>query len=429
MGAFLTALAFGVAGGVILNVMPCVFPVLFMKVQHWIAGTGVTSRARRVESLGYLFGSVAAFTGFAIFIIALRAAGRGLGWGMQMQNPVFVAIVVAMLFVLALETVGVFTFRFSLNGGRSTGGWKSAFLDGLVITLVSTPCSAPFLGGAAAFALAQDTAWWQTLAIFWSVGLGLSLPVLALGFIPALNRLLPRPGAWMDTFKYLVGFTLFGACVWFFGSLQKQVSAEAANNFLWFLLALAAGLWAKEHLLPVGASPRRAAVHNLLLAGAVAGAGYGFVDLEKQAPAVAAVAVVASEGAEVPVSVQDGKLVWTPFTEAAKEAALKRNQPIFVDFTADWCASCKTFERTHIDTAGVREALSETRVLAMKADLTADESLWDVLARLGRNGLPTYAIYLPDGSHELLPEGPPVSLVERLREAAKRFPPEKMRNL
>ncbi|MEZ4475440.1 MAG: thioredoxin family protein [bacterium] len=416
----------GVVGGLILNVMPCVFPVLFFKVSSLIEHQDQPARERRLDAVAYLIGTLIAFAGFAALVVALRAAGKSLGWGMQMQNPAFVASLVALLFIFGLNSVGVFHINVAIGNAGGSGGRLSSVVDGALITLVSTPCSAPFLGGAAAAALARDAQWWETGLLFWSVGLGLALPILLLGFIPSLSRLLPRPGAWMETFKILVGFTLFGAAVWLYGTLQGQVTPESATDFLMVLVAVGLALWIKERITHSQLVGARRALAQLVVLGATVGFAFWYLHFERREATAAPVPLTAAPvtGAEnvIPDTVQ-----WTPFTEEVKAEALKRGQPVFVDFTANWCASCKVFEKTHINVHAIRKALAETGIMAAKADLTANEKLWDTLNALGRNGLPTYVIYLPDGERDLFPEGPPLGLEKRLRDVGARFPREKFK--
>lgn len=425
---FLKHLGFGTLGGLILNVMPCVFPVLFFKLSRLVEHADEAPGRLRQDAVAYLAGTWVAFGAFAGFVIALKAAGETVGWGMHMQNPGFVAALVVLLFVFGLNALGVFELRVGFSGSGPTHGWKASFVDGLLITLVSTPCSAPFLGGAAAAALADEAAWYETLTLFWSVGFGLALPVLLIGFIPALNRLLPRPGAWMTTFKALTGFTLIGAAVWLFETFAAQVSGEAAQGFLYFLLALGFALWALSHYEELGWHGLRRNVGRFGSLAVVVVAGLVFLRFDPPAAAADTGAALAAVRATVAPSVKDGRIAWTPFSTEVKATVLAQGRPIFVDYTADWCASCKTFEKTHIETEAIRALLGETLILAAKADLTRqDDALWDELAKLGRSALPAYVIYRPDGSHELLPEGPPLELAEKLRAVSAQFPPASFR--
>lgn len=425
---FLKHLGFGTLGGLILNVMPCVFPVLFFKLSRLVEHADEASGALRRDALAYLGGTWIAFGAFAIGVIALKAAGETVGWGMHMQNPGFVAALVVLLFVFGLNALGVFELRVGFSGGGPTHGWKASFVDGLLITLVSTPCSAPFLGGAAAAALAEEAAWYETLTLFWSVGFGLALPVILIGFIPALNRRLPRPGAWMNTFKALTGFTLIGAAVWLFATFDAQVSPAASQGFLYFLLALGFALWALAHYEELGWHGTRRHLGRFGSVAIVVAAAVIFLRFDPPAAAADSGAALSAVRAAVKPSVDGERIAWTPFSAEIKTTVLAQGRPIFVDYTADWCASCKTFEKTHIETAAIRALLGETLILAAKADLTRqDDALWTELAALGRSALPAYVIYNPDGTHDLLPEGPPLGLADRLRAVSQRFPPATFR--
>lgn len=425
---FAINLGSGVLGGLILNIMPCVFPVLFFKLSRLVEHADEAPGELRRDAAAYLGGTLAAFSGFAALVIALKTAGETVGWGMHMQNPGFVAGLVVLLFVFGLNALGVFEMRVGFSGGGGYRGWKASFIDGLLITLVSTPCSAPFLGGAAAAALGESAAWYETLALFWGIGFGLALPVLLISSIPALSRVLPRPGAWMNSFKMLTGFTLVGAALWLFETFDKQVSASASQGFLYFLLALGIALWLLNHYEELGWEGAKRWAGRAMSLGVAVGAGLLFVSFEPPKQVDDGAQSLAAVRAKIEPSVADDKIVWTPFSEQIKATVLAQARPIFVDYTADWCASCKTFEKTHIETATIRAALDETLVLAAKADLTrSDDALWDELKRLGRSGLPTYVIYYPDGSHDLLPEGPPLTLEARLRAAAEKFPPARFR--
>ena len=414
----------GLVGGLILNIMPCVLPVLAFKVQGWIHQADASHAERRKDALAFLAGALVTFAAFALVVIILRSSGQSIGWGMHMQNSGFVAFLVALLFIFGLNAIGVFELSFAMaDGGTSQEGFWASFSHGALITLVSTPCSAPILGAATAAALAQDAAWYETLVLFWSIGVGLSLPVLAVGFIPRASALIPRPGSWMNTFKMLVGFTLFGAAIWLFGVLQKQLTIDASQNFLWFLLLLALGLWMQEQVRNSVREGLDRFIRRTIPLLSIVVAGIVFLDLEHpQRPDalpndVNLVEVTRTQKGE------PNTLRWVAYSDQVKAKAMKRGQPIFVDFTADWCASCKAFEKTHIETPSMIKVFSKTGILAVKADLTkSDDAMWDVLAQLGRNGLPAYVIYLPDGTHDLLPEGPPLSLKERLEAAGKRFP-------
>lgn len=407
-----------VLGGLILNVMPCVLPVLFFKINGLIEHRDLAPAQRRVEGLAYLAGTLAAVSAFAAVVILLGTQGVKVNQGQQMSNPAFVAGLILAVYFFGLNSAGLFHINISFGGGAAGGhGPMASFRDGLLITLVSTPCSAPILGTAMGAALALSNAWWETLIIFWLLGLGLALPVLLICFIPLLNRLLPKPGAWMETFKILVGFTFIGTAIWLYGTFSKLVSEEAAADFLWILFAVTLCMWAIERMAHSESPTQR--VRQGLMALATIAFGVWFWSTDPP-PAVQSSDVLPTvANGEVP-----DKMQWTPFTTALRDKALARNQPVFVDFTADWCVNCKLFEKTHINVHAIRKTFAETGILAAKADLTKnDQPLWDLVNTLGRDGLPVYVIFTPDGKYDLFDEGPPENLEARLRAAAKRFPP------
>lgn len=413
---FLLTLGFAFLGGLILNIMPCVFPVLIFKVSSWIQTADESSADRRTDALGFLLGCLLCFSAFAAAVIALRSGGQSIGWGMHMQNPIFVSGLVVLLVGFGLNCAGLFEITLSAGGGGKANGLIGSVVDGALITLVATPCSAPFLGTAAAAALARDAAWWETLGLFWSVGLGLAFPVLLIGFIPALSRLLPRPGAWMESFRILVGFTLLGAAVWLYGVLQQQVTPTSANDFLWFVLLFALALWGMGRWGAIHKSPRSRWLAHVAALLLVVASALVFIRFEKPAK----VDLASQTSGQLKVTSAD-ELVWVPYAKDTVSKTLAAGQPIFLDFTAEWCASCKTFEKTHLNTAASRKAFVDAGVMTMKVDLTSDEGEWDYLATFGRSGLPAYVILMPDGTHDLLPEGPPTTLHERLKLAAEKL--------
>ncbi len=413
----------GLLGGLILNVMPCVLPVLTMKVFH-LLGHGTSSpRTRHMHGLAYTGGILTAFVSLALIVIVARASGERVGWGLQFQHAPFVATMVALIFAFGLNSLGVFEWSLSLSGRPGHEGFGASYVNGIFAAVMSTPCSAPFLGTAAAFALGTGALWWQTLALFLAIGLGLASPFLLVSFVPSIGRVLPRPGPWMETFKQLMGFTLLGAAVWLYGTLQAQVSRGSATGFLAFLLLLAVALWGMHRFGGVlYERPRRIAVRISALA-LMLGAGYLFIDFQPpEAQAKGASQMTANACAE-PVVVGD-KIAWVPFDTQRLRKEHERKRPVFMDYTADWCANCKTNERVFVETQAVRDTLRAHNILPMKADLTNEnDEIQGFLTKLGRSGIPAYVIYLPDGTRDLLPEAITTELlVGRLTEAARRFP-------
>jgi thiol:disulfide interchange protein len=423
-------LGLGLVGGLILNVMPCVLPVLTLKAFHLVDGHKHEASRRRVLGLGYMVGTTSFFLVFGAIIAALRAGlmnghPTSFFWGAQFQSPIFLASLTALMFAFGLNALGVFEITLSSDGdhgdeetiaGSVANGWFAA--------LMATPCSAPFLGGATAFALAKDTAAWQTLAIFAAIGVGLSLPYVLLTVIPAFARLIPRPGAWMETFKQLMGFTLIGAAIYFFRAFQGIVSPDSAASMLLFLLALSIALWAVQKFgSAIEERGRRWGVRLAAIAGVVLMAKYG-VAIEKR---IGLKPPVVASTDKLPPVVLDGHLVWTAFDSAALASEGKRLRPVFLDFTAEWCVNCKANEKAVLETDRVRGAFQKTSVLPMKADMTEENlELSKILEKLGRAGIPDYVIMYPDGSYDLLPPAITPDLVaSRLEEASRKYPSEK----
>lgn len=417
----------GFVGGVILNVMPCVLPVLTMKAFHVVeqsgGGDSASARIRKIHGIAYTGGILLSFLVLAALVVALKTAGQRVGWGMQFQNPGFVAGMVALVFAFGLNALGVFEWSVSVSGGRASHGYGGSFASGILSAVMSTPCSAPFLGTAATFALGNDTAWWQTVAMFLAIGMGLASPFVLVSFVPGVGKMLPKPGPWMDTFKQLMGFTLLGAAVWLMRTLQVQVTPAAANDFLIFLLILGICLWGVPQFGGlIHSSVRRYGVRIVALL-ITAGAGYGLIHMDKAVRG--AKAASACKPSDV---VCEDKIVWASWNTARVATENKAGRPVFIDYTAEWCANCKANERLVLETDSVRAALVATGVLPMKADLTNDdEEIQTWLDKLGRKAVPAYVIYLPDGSFDLMPEAiTPQLVIDHLQAAAKKFPPKQV---
>jgi len=375
-------------GGLLLNIMPCVLPVLTLKLYSLVEQTDITAAEQRGAGLAYTAGIVASFWALAAAIVGLRlGVGMDVDWGFQFQYPPYVAGLTTIVFVFGLSLFGVFEIPAMGVSQASAAGAKEGlsgyFFTGVFATLLATPCSAPFLGTAIAFALGSSTP--MLFGIFSLVGLGLAAPFLLIAFVPALYRLLPRPGPWMDTFKQLLGFTLVATAVWLAGVLGSQIGLDRLIGFLAFLMFASIGSWVFGHFGGVAATTGRqlgALAVGLLIA---AGGGWRFLDLEF------ADEPVVDDGSVKTDLDFDDHIPWQPFSE--KRLAQLHGTPVFVDFTAEWCLTCKINEKTVLETQTVRQSMAEHGVVPLKADWTRrDETITEWLHRYGKAGVPFYLV-------------------------------------
>ena len=366
-------------GGLILNLMPCVFPIISLKAlsltktAHGERGT--VRRAAWAYTAGVLF----SFVVFAGLIIALKSAGASVGWGFQLQSPWLVALLSLLLFAIGLNLLGVFELsgRFQNIGANSVNraGPLSSFLTGVLAVVVATPCTAPFMAGAVGLALAGSAG--VTLAVFLALGFGFALPFLLVAYIPGLLSRLPKPGAWMDTFKQFLAFPMFGAAVWLAWVLTQQSGADGTLKLLCAGLALAFGIWAFDKR---GVLSKTIGVIALLIA-------LWFP-----------ISLASSDGT---ASVKSN--AWSAQAVATARA---ENRPVFVDFTAAWCVTCKVNEGLVLNRKKTAKLFNRTDTEFLVADWTnKDEVIAAELKRFGRAGVPLYLVYKPGASEaEILPQ-------------------------
>lgn len=429
----LAILAVALAGGLILNIMPCVLPVLALKAFSVVDHARDDASKRRMHGIAYTMGTMSLFIALAVVVLVIKASGRKFGWGMQFQHPEFIAVMTCIVFAFALNALGVFELAISSNreDGDEDKFWGS-FGNGLFAALMSTPCSAPFLGTAVAFALGAEAAPYQTVLVFATIGFGLAIPYLLLTLIPGISRFLPKPGAWMETVKQVMGFLLLATAVWLMRTMLLQVTADSMASFMFFLVALGFALWLGGRFGGVGAPPFRRWVVRGVQVGGLAAFGYFFVSFAKpEAIASASPGIVAAGSKPDPV-VKDGHLLWTPYSKDRLAAENARHRPVFVDFTANWCASCQTNDKAFIETDTVRSAFERTGVLPMRVDMTVQDDAKDAMVEdvlkneKARSGIPIYVIIYPDGSRDLLSLVITSAMVtEHLDAAAKKYPAEK----
>jgi thiol:disulfide interchange protein len=390
-GFWLTLLrisGFAFLGGLVLNLMPCVFPVLFIKGLALVHSGNKERRALRLHGLVYAGGILVSFWVLVAVLLGLRAAGSTLGWGFQFQSPVFLSLMAGLLFFLGLSLAGQFEIGLTLtSAGGSLAqkqGYTGSFFTGVLAVVVATPCTAPFMGAAIGYALAQPAA--VTFAVFTALALGLAAPYVALTLHPAWTRILPHPGAWMEILRQAVSVPIFATVIWLAWVLARAYGAALLASLLAGFLLLAIAGWF------LGRWPAKrwaAAVGTAILLSAVA--------LYALAPARLAVA---------PESASAETQGWEPYSAAALARYQAEGRPVFVDFSASWCLSCQVNERVALNRPEAMQAFADRKVALLKADWTRhDEAITQALTALGRSGVPAYALYAPGQSQpQMLPE-------------------------
>ncbi len=374
----LTALLFAFVGGILLNLMPCVFPVLSLKVLGWVSQGRAEHSEVRAHGIAFAMGVIASFWFLAGLLLALRAGGTALGWGFQLQSPVFVAVMAALFFLLGLSLFGAFDVGTSLTrlGGilGPSDGYGGSFASGVLATVVATPCIAPLMGAALGFALTQPPV--PTLLVFGTLGLGMATPYLTLSMAPALLHHLPRPGTWMVTLRQFLAFPLFATSVWLVWVFGRQTGLDGATALLagLTLLGFATWAWWRWRDAPRGTWPH---VASRVAAGLAV---------------IAAVALTVQGTGREAAAVGDE--LWQPYSAAGVAELRAAGQPIFIDFTAAWCLTCKVNERVVLSTMEVQEAFREREVALFMADWTRrDPEITRALESFGRSGVPLYVLY------------------------------------
>jgi thiol:disulfide interchange protein len=394
---FLQAALFALLGGLILNLMPCVFPILAMKAAS-LAGSAHDPREARRDGLAFLAGVLASFLVLAGVLLALRAGGQAIGWGFQLQSPAVIAGLSLLMLAVGLNLSGVFHVGAGVQAAAGSGplarlpGGVGAFFTGVLAVVVAAPCTAPFMAFALGVALLMP--WAMALGVFLMLGLGLALPYLAVSLSPGLLRRMPRPGPWMDRLKGLLAFPMYGAALWLAWVFSRQVGAEGLALLLAASLAVALALW----LAGTAQSDRMLGGRGLISgAGAAVALVLGAALAVFAARAPLAVAGAGGEAALI------ASAPWSPEAVAAAQA---EGRPVLVNFTADWCVTCKINERTSLSTPAVVEAMTAANAVYLVGDWTRrDDAITRELERHGRSGVPLYLIYGP-GSAEprILPQ-------------------------
>jgi thiol:disulfide interchange protein DsbD len=390
-GAMSTRAAVGLAllGGFLLNLMPCVFPVLAIKVMGFTQQAGEGTRTATVHGLVFAAGIVLSFLALAGALLGLRAGGAEIGWGFQLQSPPVVLALAFLFFGIAMGLLGVVDVGAGVmaaaGGVRVPGGLTGSFLGGVLATAVATPCTAPFMGTAVGWALVAPPA--AALAVFTALALGMGLPYVALAASPALLRALPRPGPWMETLKQALAFPMLATVVWLLWVLGRQAGAEAQVMALGGLLLAGFGCWlAGRFATPAASAGRR----RLAAAAALVAVAGGFA---LALPSGGAGPAAATAGGD------EHGVAWEAYSPDRLAALRAAGRPVFVDFTAAWCITCQVNERVVFGSAAVRDAFREHGVVPMRADWTSqDPEITRALASFGRSGVPLAVLYPGDAT-------------------------------
>ncbi len=379
-------IAFAFLGGLILNLMPCVLPILSIKILGFVEQAGKSKDHLRQHGWAFFFGVMVSFWTLAGALLILRAGGEKLGWGFQLQSPLFLLALITLLFFMAMSFLGVFEVGESLGGvgGKlaSKSGYAGSFFSGVLATIVATPCTAPFMGSAVGFALTEPPT--SAILIFTSLGMGMAFPYLALSYAPQLLRFLPRPGRWMETLKQFMAFPLFATVIWLIWVFGFQTGMDGVLRVLMGLLFFAVAAWLYGRNKHSTGNKHRLAYGAAVLA-LISGGYLGVAGAKQAAPCTL--------GRN---SATDG-MQWEPYSAARLKELHDKGTPVFLDFTAAWCVSCQVNEKVVFSSEEVRNQFKALGIVGMKADWTnGDSAITDILASFGRSGVPFYLLYGKD---------------------------------
>lgn len=372
-------------GGAILNLMPCVFPVLSLKALSF-ASSQLSQHKQHIHGWAYTGGIVASFLLAAVIILVARGAGETVGWGFQLQSPVFISLMVYLFFAMSLSLLGMFQLGTRLMGvGQSLTsghGLRASFFTGVLAALVASPCTAPFMATALGFAITQPA--YVALLVFAALGLGMALPFLLLSYSPALAQRLPKPGPWMEVLKQVLAFPLLLTCIWLLWVLGHQVNSDAVAALLVgaTAIAFATWLWHKQ--------PSTATGHRLLRLIALICAALALV-----------IAAQVRQFADPPEN------EWVPYSAATLAELRAQDTPVFVNLTADWCITCLANDRVALNTDQVRNTAERLGVAMVKGDWTnTNPEITALLKQYGRSGVPLYLMYPAEGDADaqILPQ-------------------------
>ncbi|MEM1127470.1 MAG: thioredoxin family protein [Bacteroidota bacterium] len=388
------------AGGLILNLMPCVFPILSIKILSFAGQQGASAATLRRHGGVFGAGVIVSFWVLAGLLLALRAGGDQIGWGFQLQSPPFIALMALLFFGLGLSLLGVFEIGLGLmqkagqlerTAQQGEASLTGSFFSGVLATVVATPCTAPFMGAALGVALTMPA--WQSLVVFTALGAGMAAPYVLLSMAPRLIDRLPRPGPWMETLKQGLAFPMFATTVWLVWVFGQQAGIDGVAFLLLACLVLGVAGWTLGRWNPVRTGGRVLVPRTAAAVGLVGAVALGLMGAQAS-PATSMAS--ASAGADV----------WQPWSQERVEALRAEGRPVFIDFTAAWCLTCQVNKRTTLRTETIQDAFADRNVALLEADWTnEDPAITTALESFGRSGVPLYVLYPGDGSDPvLLPE-------------------------
>lgn len=394
-----SALLFAFIGGMILNLMPCVFPVLFMKALNLMSHSNLSTASTRLHGLAYTIGVLASFMVLALILLSIKAAGQQVGWGFQLQSPMFVSLIAVVMFVLGLSLSGYLKVGTSLMGvGQNLanlGGYSSSFFTGILAVIVATPCTAPFMGPALGFAFTQTSL--VAIGVLLMLGLGLALPYLLLSVIPSVARFLPKPGAWMERFQQFLAFPMYVSSAWLVWVASQQIGSNALFLLLLTFILVAFSIWLWQNTRETNAPWRLIAnlgtLASLFVAGSIiVGTNYSEASTNS---------VSNTRGSSSANAVS-----YRAFDENELTRLRQQGRPAFVNMTAAWCITCLANERVALSSPEIKTFFKDNDISYFKGDWTnQDEHISKYLAQFGRNSVPLY-VYYPrnSGTPKVLPQ-------------------------
>ena len=377
---------FAFIGGLILNAMPCVFPILSIKILNFVEQSEGSKEKMIQHGLSFSAGVLVTFLSIAGLLLLLKSGGESIGWGYQLQSPLMVTILIYLFVAIGITFMSNLVLGGQLaqlgNINQGYGDITSSFLTGVLAVIVASPCTAPFMGSAVGIALLQPG--FITIAIFVSLGLGFAAPYLLLSFYPSLLKVLPKPGAWMETLKQFMAFPMWGSALWLTWVLSGQVQTDSVLMVLLGALFIALGLWILEKNQSSDGFAKWMSLSSvtILLGAALWLAPTDYENIE-----------------------QDTSSDLNSYSPELLDSLLAENKPVFLNFTADWCITCKVNEAIVLNQVSIKNALESKGIVYLKADWTRkDETIANKLAEYGRTGVPLYLLYSSEGIPVILPE-------------------------